>query len=101
MTKHTQFGWQVYERGSAGWIKKGQLVETEVEGRGIKESIPQMLTAELSSEAWVGISQEKWGYEYVREGKFRVEGPRLSLHGVESFTTESRRFTIQCMQMIP
>lgn len=36
--------WYVYEDATQGELR-GQLVETEVEGRGIKESIPQLLTS--------------------------------------------------------
>lgn len=45
-----------------------------MEGRGIKESLPQMLTSELSSEAQIGISQEKWGMDMLERVQIRAKG---------------------------
>ena len=47
-------------KGATQCELRGQLVEIEVEGRGIKESIPQLMTSELFW-AWTGLSQEKRG----------------------------------------
>jgi hypothetical protein len=41
-----------------GRIGKRQLVKTEVEGKSIKESIPEMLTSELKNKPGEGLY---WG----------------------------------------
>ena len=51
-------------KGATQCELRGQLVEIEVEGRGIKESIPQLMTSELF---WsMNRTKSEEGCEYIR-----------------------------------
>ena len=57
-------------KGATQCELRGQLMETEVEGRGIKESIPQLMTSELFWSMNRTKSGEE-GCEYIRSADAR------------------------------